>query len=46
MLFEKIREMRKEFNANVDKYGAHCLSDTNETPDGRFRFLVGLLLSS
>eukprot|EP00703_Trepomonas_sp_PC1_P004031 JAP92575.1 Endonuclease III [Trepomonas sp. PC1] len=30
----------------VQKYGAHCLSDTNKTPDGRLRFLVPLLLSA
>ena len=33
-------------NADVNKYGGHTLSDTNLTPDGRFRTLVGLLLSA
>lgn len=32
--------------ANVDKYGSHALSNTRETPEGRFRFLVGTLLSA
>ena len=38
--------MKQGLDADVDKFGAHMLSDTNKTPDGRFRFLVGLLLSS
>lgn len=33
-------------NPDVEKYGGHKLSETNLTPDGRFRTLVGLLLSS
>ena len=33
-------------NADVNTYGGHMLSETNLTPDGRFRTLVGLLLSS
>ncbi|KAH0572337.1 Endonuclease III [Spironucleus salmonicida] len=38
--------MRSIRTPEVDQYGAHCLSDTNETKDGRFRYLVALLLSS
>lgn len=30
----------------MDRYGADKISDTAATPDGRFRYLVGLLLSS
>ncbi|CAL6019089.1 Endonuclease_III [Hexamita inflata] len=38
--------MRNTDIPDVDKYGAHMLSNSNNTPDGRFRYLVALLLSS
>lgn len=44
--WEKIETMRAEYVCPVDVFGAHMLSDTTETPDGRFRFAIGLLLSA
>lgn len=44
--WEKIETMRDEYVCPVDVFGAHMLSDTAETPDGRFRFAIGLLLSA
>lgn len=44
--WEKIEAMRAEYVCPVDVFGAHMLSDTTETPDGRFRFAIGLLLSA
>lgn len=44
--WQLIERTRSEHECPVDSYGAHTLSDTNTTPDGRFRYLVSLLLSS
>lgn len=44
--WDDIEEMRSQYVCPVDVFGGHCLSDRNETPAGRFRYLLGLILSA
>lgn len=44
--WEKIEEMRAAYLCPVDVFGCHMLSDSADTPDGRFRYAMGLLLSA
>ena len=47
VIYENVREMRKERNAAVDSMGAEVLADSSQTPAvRRYQTLVSLMLSS